>query len=1059
MRRLLVLLLAAGLLGAGATAVDAKPRKKSPRLHAFASCSNLLGYAQRNGLRVIRDTPVAPAPPPGPRGGGGTAAAAAGEDRAGAPGPVAAPAPAAGGEGTSQTNVQEAGVDEPDWVKAAGTTLYVARRGQAAGARRERRPPARARRDRRARLHAGAARARRPRARDRHDRVRAGRDRRAGAARRRRRTGSGRTQLLEVDVSDPARMRVLRTLDVEGSYLSARLTGATAAGHRADRAARARDADDAGPNAGDAAARLARSVRRTRTRAWLPSAVVPRPPHAARRGAARSCAAARSGARSRFTGLGTLTVLTIDMERGLPAVDADALMTDGDTVYASQDRLYVATQRWLERRDAQRDPRRVRHRAARVLDRRRRARPTAQRRGPRLPAQPVVAVRARGRAARGDHVDAAVDSGASGREPRAHAAGARRAAGAGRQRRRARRAASGSTRCASSATRGYVVTFRQTDPLYTLDLSDPARRAWRGELKIPGYSAYLHPVGDGLLLGVGQDADRARAGARARSSRCSTSPTSPTRRLHQHGARRALLRGRGRPPRVPVVGAGAARGECRVRPDYEGGELARSLALPRRPRRAASPRPARAPALERYGDVLRTLGGRSARAVLAPRPSGLLDVRLGAPRPGPFAPLPLTASSARGLRCSPHDPASRRLSLALATTCAALALTAAPSMAVVGGSNAAPGEFPSVSEVDHRQGLPLHRHADRARTRAHRRALRLDHRRRRRRLAGRVPAAGDRRLHRLQQAGPGREGPGLEGHREPELPAQRRLRHLDPQAVAQLDQGADARSSGAGEAALWAPGDARGRSSASAPPRRAATRPTRCRRRRCRSRPTPTAPAPTATSTRPRWCAPATRRAASTPARATPAARCSAATPPARCASWARRASARAARGPASRASTPAWVTTDAARVDPLAGAQRRRLTQTGVSAPRSHEGPGNGIPPGPSSFRRRTPRRRRGRSRRGRCRGPGRRGPRRRSRARAAARRSRPSERPRRKPAENASPQPVVSTTSTVERGHALAPSASTISTPSAPQRRGDAADAALDAARGRPPRGRPRR
>src|SRR5918992_1418665 len=34
--------------------------------------------------------------------------------------------PAAGGEGTSQTNVQEAGVDEPDWVKAAGTTLYVA---------------------------------------------------------------------------------------------------------------------------------------------------------------------------------------------------------------------------------------------------------------------------------------------------------------------------------------------------------------------------------------------------------------------------------------------------------------------------------------------------------------------------------------------------------------------------------------------------------------------------------------------------------------------------------------------------------------------------------------------------------------------------------------------------------------------------------------------------------------------------------------------------------------------------------------------------------------------
>jgi hypothetical protein len=53
---------------------------------------------------------------------------------------------------------------------------------------------------------------------------------------------------------------------------------------------------------------------------------------------------------------------------------------------------------------------------------------------------------------------------------------------------------------------GYVVTFQRTDPLYTLDLSDPANPAVVGELEIPGYSAYLHPVGDGLLLGVGQDA-------------------------------------------------------------------------------------------------------------------------------------------------------------------------------------------------------------------------------------------------------------------------------------------------------------------------------------------------------------------------------------------------------------------------------------------------------------------------------------------------------------------------------------------------------------------------
>ncbi|GAA1686010.1 hypothetical protein GCM10009830_36880 [Glycomyces endophyticus] len=52
----------------------------------------------------------------------------------------------------------------------------------------------------------------------------------------------------------------------------------------------------------------------------------------------------------------------------------------------------------------------------------------------------------------------------------------------------------------------YIVTFRQTDPLYTVDLSDPANPVVTGELKITGYSAYLHPVGNGRLLGVGQEA-------------------------------------------------------------------------------------------------------------------------------------------------------------------------------------------------------------------------------------------------------------------------------------------------------------------------------------------------------------------------------------------------------------------------------------------------------------------------------------------------------------------------------------------------------------------------
>ncbi|MGA8116935.1 MAG: beta-propeller domain-containing protein, partial [Actinocatenispora sp.] len=56
---------------------------------------------------------------------------------------------------------------------------------------------------------------------------------------------------------------------------------------------------------------------------------------------------------------------------------------------------------------------------------------------------------------------------------------------------------------------GYVVTFRQTDPLYTIDLSDPAHPRTVGELHLTGYSSYLHPVGANRLIGIGQDATKA----------------------------------------------------------------------------------------------------------------------------------------------------------------------------------------------------------------------------------------------------------------------------------------------------------------------------------------------------------------------------------------------------------------------------------------------------------------------------------------------------------------------------------------------------------------------
>ncbi len=516
MRRLLVFLLTAGMLASGAAAVEAKPGRKSPRLHAFRSCTNLLGYAQRNGLRVIRQTPLLrppPAPMPLPQTGGGDGGSGGGEGGGTVPppqpAPVAAPAPARG-EDTSQTNVQEAGVDEPDWVKAAGTTLYVARDGKLrafdAGGDKVRELDALAvpgfahellvRGDRAlviSTLGYGPA-----------EPVAAFPSQVPGVPPSR---WLGRTRLLEVDVSDPARMRVLRELDVEGSYLSARLTGATARVIvRTEPRGLEMPETDATAAPEQQRAGWKRAVRRTRTRAWLPSAVL----RDRRKGTARRRALVRCRQVRRtqaFSGLGTLTVLTIDMKRGLPAVDSDALMIDGDTVYASQDRLYVASQRWLPS-DADR---------AEILDQSatglhafstEQAGETSYLGSGEVPgyllnqwslSEHEGTLRAATTSMppwnSGARSESAVRT-LKERDGRLVQVGA--AGGLGKGERIYAVRFMGDT--------GFVVTFRQVDPLYTLDLSDPQKPRVVGELKVPGYSAYLHPVADGLLLGVGQNA-------------------------------------------------------------------------------------------------------------------------------------------------------------------------------------------------------------------------------------------------------------------------------------------------------------------------------------------------------------------------------------------------------------------------------------------------------------------------------------------------------------------------------------------------------------------------
>lgn len=66
--------------------------------------------------------------------------------------------------------------------------------------------------------------------------------------------------------------------------------------------------------------------------------------------------------------------------------------------------------------------------------------------------------------------------------------------------------------------RGYMVTFRQIDPLFTFDLSDPFEPRLVGELEIPGFSTYIHPIADDKLLTIGVGGDENGANWRTQIS-------------------------------------------------------------------------------------------------------------------------------------------------------------------------------------------------------------------------------------------------------------------------------------------------------------------------------------------------------------------------------------------------------------------------------------------------------------------------------------------------------------------------------------------------------------
>lgn len=212
-----------------------------------------------------------------------------------------------------------------------------------------------------------------------------------------------------------------------------------------------------------------------------------------------------------FSGLNMLSVTTLDLSDGLDIVDSTGVLANGDTIYASHDNLYVATQNWQtwafvtgaeeDQPDGARteihkfdisDPDVTNYLASGsvagyllnqfamdehdgVLRVASTTTPWGWGSGPESDSRVTILGEV------GDSLEEVGRIDGLGESEQIY-----------------------SVRFLGDV--GYVVTFRQTDPLYTIDLSNPRAPELVGELKIPGYSAYLHPLGDGLLMGVGQDA-------------------------------------------------------------------------------------------------------------------------------------------------------------------------------------------------------------------------------------------------------------------------------------------------------------------------------------------------------------------------------------------------------------------------------------------------------------------------------------------------------------------------------------------------------------------------
>jgi hypothetical protein len=325
---------------------------------------------------------------------------------------------------------------------------------------------------------------------------------------------SQRVVLTEVDVSDPSSMEAVRTLMLDGNILSSRMTDGTirvvvtSSPVGFDWVYPEGNGIHSEQKAIDANKEL---IEASTLENWVPWYVLEdHQSGTTSDGPVLGCD--QVGHPDEFSGLSMITILSIDLEEGLEPGNSIGLLADGQTIYASQDNLYVATSPWMAWRvplaedeidknetfstmihmfDIS-DPETARYVASGDVEGSLQSQWSMDEHEGTLrvvvtdenpwwgssdvPDTAVVTMQRRD--------DELVEVGSVdglGRNERVYAV-------------------------RFIEDKGYVVTFRQVDPLYVVDLSDPENPKVTGELKINGYSAYLHPIGKDLLLGVGQNA-------------------------------------------------------------------------------------------------------------------------------------------------------------------------------------------------------------------------------------------------------------------------------------------------------------------------------------------------------------------------------------------------------------------------------------------------------------------------------------------------------------------------------------------------------------------------